>query len=181
MQLSDIIKRCSEGDRSSQNLLYRKYAHTVFPVCLRYAKNRQEAEEILQEAFLKIFKHVQQFKGTGSFEGWMRKIVVNTALSFLNAKSKLPLVVSINIHDQISNPSINQQDNLSMKELVVLIQKLPVAYRTVFNLYVFEGYKHREIGNLLNISEGTSKSNLSDARRILQNQLANVERITKTV
>lgn len=150
----------------------------MFVVCLRYAKNREEAEEILQEGFLKVFEHIHQFKFEGSFEGWMRKIMVNCALQKYRSKSQLRMVVG---SDHVE---FEQQDNeeilsrLGAKELLLLVQQLPPAYRLVFNLFVFEGLKHREIATLLKISEGTSKSNLSDARLLLQKAITTSLQIT---
>ncbi len=170
IQLSELIQGCAKGERASQSRLYELLASKMFMVCLRYARNREEAEEVLQEGFMRVFDHIQQYKFTGSFEGWVRKIMVNCALSKYRSKSQLHAVVNIDP----GSPNIEYADNeeilskISVKELVKLIQQLPPAYRMVFNLYVFEGLKHREIASQLNISEGTSKSNLSDARAILQ-------------
>jgi RNA polymerase sigma-70 factor (ECF subfamily) len=175
LHLSDLIQACIKEDRSAQNLLYSRYSPIVFPVCQRYAKHKSEAEEILLEGFLKAFKHLHQYKGIGPFEAWLRKIMVNTALRKLRNNSKQPAVVSIDLLADHISLTTDSSNDLYVKELTVLIQKLPVAYRMVFNLYVFEGLKHREIAELLAISEGTSKSNLSDARRILQRKLLHIE------
>jgi RNA polymerase sigma-70 factor (ECF subfamily) len=150
----------------------------VFPVCLRFAKNRQQAEEILQEGFLKVFTNLYQYKAIGSFEGWLRKIMVNTALAMLKKKAKNPAVYPINMLTENGSVTTSAEDDISVKELIVLVQRLPTAYRMVFNLYVFEGLKHREIAELLDISEGTSKSNLSDARKILQRSVKKMENFT---
>lgn len=140
-------------------------------VCLRYARNREEAEEILQEGFLRVFAYIKTFKGIGSFEGWIRKIMVNAALFRYRNKSSLQPVIRLNNdnHDAAGETDIDAAMNA--KELLSLVQTLPAGYRMVFNLYVFEGYKHREIAEALGISEGTSKSNLSDARAFLQKAL----------
>ena len=151
-------------------MLYESLASKMFVVCLRYARNREEAEEVLQEGFMKVFDHIHQYKFTGSFEGWVRKIMVNCALSKYRSKTYLHAVASIDA----GNSNVEYADNedilskIGVKELIKMVQQLPPAYRMVFNLYVFEGMKHREIASQLNISEGTSKSNLSDARAILQ-------------
>lgn len=140
----------------------------MFVVCLRYSKNREEAEEVLQEGFMKVFEFIHQYKFAGSFEGWMRKIMVNCALQKFRTKGSLRPVIDIdeNAADHAANEDI--LGRIGTKELLNMVQQLPPAYRMVFNLSVFEGMKHREIAELLNISEGTSKSNLSDARAILQ-------------
>lgn len=172
--LSELIQGCINGERHSQTRLYETLAPRMFVVCLRYGRNREEAEEVLQEGFMRVFDHIKQYKFTGSFEGWVRKIMVNCALSKYRSKTQLHAVASIDT----SNPNVEYADRedvlskISVKELIVMVQQLPPAYRMVFNLYVFEGMKHREIADLLNISEGTSKSNLSDARAILQKYIA---------
>lgn len=176
---SQLITGCLAGDRSCQSALYTLYAPKMMVVCLRFAKNREEAEEILQDGFMKVFKFVGQFKGNGSFEGWIRKIMVNCALHKLKSELKLRPVVLL---DEQTNDYANTENILSQingKELLVLVQKLSPVYRTVFNLFVFEGMKHREIAVLLNISEGTSKSNLSAARSVLQSAITTNLRIAK--
>jgi RNA polymerase sigma factor (sigma-70 family) len=166
-----LIRSCIAGERQAQNRLYERFAPKLFVVCQRYASTRTEAEEVLQEGFIKIFTHLDQFKHEGSFEGWMRRIMVNCALQRYNAKGRSTPVVSMeeNIHG--GSEENDAHSRLGQKELMELIQQLPPAYRMVFNLYVFEGMKHREIAETLGISEGTSKSNLSDARAILQKEV----------
>lgn len=168
-----IIEGCLRGDRHSQTLLYDLLNKKMFVVCLRYSKNREEAEEILQEGFMKVFEFIHQYKSTGSFEGWIRKIMVNCALQKYRSKSQLHALTHIDDSalDHIGNENIISQINT--KELLSMVQQLPPAYRMVFNLYVFEGMKHKEIAKHLNIAEGTSKSNLSDARSILQRAINN--------
>ena len=175
----DLIQDCIGGDRQAHSRLYSKFAPKMFVVCLRYSKNREEAEEVLQEGFLKVFQFLHKFRGEGPLEGWIRQIIVNCALQRLRSNSRLAPVVSIEsyneqfvIHDQIEN-------RIGSKELLRMVMCLPPAYKLVFNLYVFDGYKHREIAALLGISEGTSKSNLSDARVILKKQLCKNQIIAK--
>ena len=141
-------------------------------VCMRYSKNQEEAEEILQDGFMRVFKFIGQFKQSGSFEGWIRKIIVNCALQKLRNQVNLRPVVSLDIANINHTSNIDIVGDLSGKELLKLIQKLSPAYRMVFNLYHFEGLKHREIAVLLKIEEGTSKSNLAQAKRILQNAVS---------
>ena len=143
----------------------------MFVACLRYSKNREEAEEILQEGFLKVFQFLHQYRGGGSLEGWIRKIIVNCALQRLRNNSRLAPVVSIEKYDEHFVIPDNIESGISSKELLRTVMSLPPAYKLVFNLYVFDGYKHKEIAELLGISEGTSKSNLSDARTFLKKQL----------
>jgi RNA polymerase sigma factor (sigma-70 family) len=140
----------------------------MFVVCLRYSKSREEAEEVLQEGFIKVFECIHQYSFAGSFEGWVRKIMVNCALQKYRNKSQFRFVVSPEVADQEQIYTENTLSRIGTKELLSMVQKLPPAYRLVFNLYVFEGMKHREIAEHLRISEGTSKSNLSDARTLLQ-------------
>ncbi len=167
-----IIRGCCAGERSSQAKLYTLYARKMLGVCLWYSRNREEAEEILQDGFLRVFRYIHKFTGEGSFEGWIRKIMVNAALFKYRSKSKLWPVVEYDpeVHDlEETNPVMAL---VNAKELVELVQTLTPVYRMVFNLHVLEGMKHREIAGILGISEGTSKSNLADARIILQKALA---------
>jgi len=172
-----LIQACIDGDRQSQNSLYEWFAKKMFGVCLRYSRNREEAEEIMQEGFVQVFKSLKSFKYTGSFEGWVRKIMVNCSIKHFRAKPKMYPVVEVdNIH---SNVIANEETlaRLDKKELLKMVQTLPPAYRMVFNLYVFEGMKHREIAEHLGIAEGTSKSNLFDAKVLLQKTIAKSLRI----
>lgn len=174
-QLDALIKKCIEWDRSAQNTLYKLFASTMYAVCCRYSKSREEAEDILQEGFMKVFENIGSFRKDGSLEGWIRRIMVNTAIQKFR-KKKIPEKMMVDIDDSTVNLNgYNSNDIISqigVKELMQLIQKLSPAYQMVFNLYVFEGLKHKEIAEQLGISEGTSKSNLSDARAILQKQVA---------
>lgn len=167
-----LINDCIKGVRSAQNRLYHLFAPKMFIVCQRYCRNREEAEETLQEGFIKVFEHIRQFKNEGSFEGWIRKIMVNCALGKFRSKAHIHPIISIESTPLEFSASEDIISQLGTKELLLLVQQLPPAYRLVFNLYVFEGMKHREIAQLLGISEGTSKSNLSDARIILQKAIA---------
>lgn len=166
-----LIKGCIAGDRAFQTKLYYLFAPKMLGVCLRYARSKEEAEEILQEGFLRVFTYINTYKGSGSFEGWIRKIMVNAALFRYRNKSKLQPVIRLDTSGYDAAGETDIASNLDAKELLSLVQTLPAGYRIVFNLYVFEGYKHREIAQALGISEGTSKSNLSDARIYLQKAL----------
>ncbi|WP_462219423.1 RNA polymerase sigma factor [Ferruginibacter sp.] len=178
-QLNQLIHECAKGERHSQSRLYALLAPKMFVVCLRYGRNREEAEETLQEGFMKVFENIQQFKFSGSFEGWVRKIMVNCALQKFRSKSQLHAVVNIDDVKTEYGGNENISAEIGTKELLKMVQLLPPAYRMVFNLYVFEGMKHREIAELLGISEGTSKSNLSDARVILQKFVIKSAQIAK--
>ena len=173
---NQLLQGCINGDRVSQNRLYQLFAPKMFAVCLRYSKKREEAEEIVQEGFMQAFKSLKNFRHEGSFEGWMRRIMVNCALARYRNKIHLsPVVELTNNLSEVINPDV--VSDISAKELLALVQTLPAAYRLVFNLHVFEGYKHREIAEALGISEGTSKSNLSDARAFLQKALTTKKKL----
>jgi RNA polymerase sigma factor (sigma-70 family) len=167
----ELVKRCLKNDSGAQELLYRRYASKMLGVCLRYAKNKMEAEDILQEGYIKVFNSLTSFQFKGSLEGWVRRIMVNTAINFY--RSSLKYVQSLD-DDEMSDknmPSITMNDLLTTKELLRIIQELPEGYRVVFNLFAIEGYSHKEIAEILGVSENTSKSQLSRARVVLQNKL----------
>lgn len=168
-----LIKGCIAGDIVSQSKLYNLYSSKMLGVCMWYAKNKEEAEEVLQDGFLRVFTYISKYTGEGSFEGWIRKIMVNAALFKLKTKSFFNPVIELNTDTDMYEVPENTSviDMIEAKDLVKLVQTLSPAYRMVFNLYVLEGMKHREIAEMLKISEGTSKSNLANARAILQRTL----------
>jgi RNA polymerase sigma-70 factor (ECF subfamily) len=172
-----IIRGCIAGDRASQQKLYNLYARKMMGVCLWYARNREEAEEVLQDGFMRVFTYINTFKGEGSFEGWIRKIMVNAALLKYRNKSQLRAIVEYDAEEHDIREPDSVIEILEAKELVNLVQTLTPGYRMVFSLYVLEGMKHREIAELLGISEGTSKSNLADARGILQKALESRKKV----
>ena len=179
MTEADLIQDCIRGDRQAHSRLYSKFAPKLFVLCLRYSKNREEAEEVLQEGFLKVFQFLHQYRGEGPLEGWIRKIIVNCALQRLRSNSRLAPVVSIESYDEQFIIHNQVENRIGSKELLRMVMSLPPAYKLVFNLYVLDGYKHKEIAEILGISEGTSKSNLSDARFILKKQLCKNQIIAK--
>ena len=164
---SDLIEGCIQGDRKMQYELYERFSPKMYGVCLRYAANAEEAEDILQEGFIKVFKKIGSFRGDGSFEGWIRRIFVNTAIEHFRKKTYLQPITEQE-ENSIEGKYISVLDNLAEKDIIKLIQQLSPGYRTVFNMYVIEGYTHKQIAEVLNISEGTSKSQLSRAKLILQ-------------
>ena len=177
----ELIQACIKGDRYSQSRLYELFAPKMFAVCMRYSKNREEAEDVLQDGFVQVFKSLHAFKFAGSFEGWIRKIMVYSAIAHYRSKSKMHAIIN-NVEDFSGIEVTDSEDVISLlgkKELLKMVQALPPMYRMVFNLHVFEGLKHREIGKELGISEGTSKSNLYDAKIILQKAVANSMKIAK--
>jgi RNA polymerase sigma-70 factor (ECF subfamily) len=143
----------------------------MFVVCLRFSKNKQEAEDILQEGFARVFQYLSQFKNDGSLESWIRKIMVNCALQRIKDKARMVPVIHIESYREVLMLDEDIESYVNSRELLKMVMALPPAYKAVFNLYVFEGYKHREIAEILGITEGTSKSNLADARAYLKKQL----------
>jgi RNA polymerase sigma factor (sigma-70 family) len=171
--LQVIIRGCLTGERASQGKLYELYASKMMGVCMWYTHTREEAEEVLQDGFMRVFTYLHKFNGDGSFDGWIRKIMVNAALfKYRNKSSRLWLVTEFDHHLHDTSEDATFILRYDEKQLVKLVQALPPGYRMVFNLFILEGLKHREIAAALNISEGTSKSNLADARRILQAALS---------
>jgi RNA polymerase sigma-70 factor (ECF subfamily) len=164
---SDLIEGCIQGNRKMQYELYQRFSPKMYGVCLRYAANAEEAEDILQEGFIKVFKKMGSYRGDGSFEGWIRRIFVNTAIEHFRKKAYLQPITEQE-ENTIEGKYLNVLDNLAEKDIIKLIQQLSPGYRTVFNMYVIEGYTHKQIADILNISEGTSKSQLSRAKLILQ-------------
>ncbi|HRE38450.1 MAG TPA: RNA polymerase sigma factor [Chitinophagaceae bacterium] len=169
---SDLINGCLQGNRRMQEELYRRFSPRMYAVCLRYAGNAEEAEDILQEGFIKVFKKLDSFRGDGSFEGWIRRIFVNTAIEHFRRKRYL-MPVTEKEENTIEGKYTSVLDELGAKDIMALIQELSPGYRTVFNMYVVEGYTHKEIADMLGISEGTSKSQLSRAKVILQDMVRN--------
>ncbi|MGQ0738439.1 MAG: RNA polymerase sigma factor [Bacteroidota bacterium] len=167
---NDLLKGCLEGNRRMQEELYRRYSPRMYAVCLRYAGKAEEAEDILQEGFIKVFKKMDSFRGDGSFEGWMRRIFVNTAIEHFRRKRYL-MPVTEKEENTVEGKYTSALDDLGAKDVLALIQELSPGYRTVFNMYVVEGYTHKEIADMLGISEGTSKSQLSRAKVILQDMV----------
>ena len=165
-----------KGDRMAQKALYDRLASRMFPVCIRYVGDRSVAEDILQEGFVTLFTRLDSFKGDGSFEGWARKIFVNTALMYLRKKDALKMSDDLESARNLSTDVTSQMENIGYKELMKLITSLPAGFRTVFNMYVVEGYSHKEIAEMLNISETTSRTQLSRARVWLQNRIKEMKK-----
>ncbi len=173
--LEELIKGCRKGDPKAQRELFNRLSRRMLGICTRYVKVRAEAEDIMISGFMKVFDRISQFKGEGSFEGWMMKIMINEALSFIR-KSKA-MWVEVDIEHASAQPDTAwAESNLNSSDLVKLVQDLPTGYRTVFNLYAIEGFSHKEIGEMLNINENTSKSQLSRARSLLQSRIMLLEK-----
>ena len=166
----ELIKGCLRRDRNAQKQLYDMYSSKMYGLCYRYVKDVMEAEDILVTAFMKVFDKIAQFKSEGSFEGWIRRIVVNEALTYLRRHRSMYLETELEQADR--EPDYNSlSDHLEAEDLLKMIQELPAGYRIVFNLYAIDGYSHKEIAEQLGISENTSKSQLSRARTYLQKVL----------
>jgi len=171
----DLIKGCRKGDHYAQQQLYDLYSPRMYGVCWRYVKNTMQAEDILVMAFTKVFDRINQFKGEGSFEGWIRKITVNEALTHLRKSRTMVVQTDLELADR--HPDYDRiSDHLEAEDLLKMVEKLPPGYRIVFNMYAIDGYSHKEIAEQLAISENTSKSQLSRARVYLQKLLAETDR-----
>lgn len=174
----ELIKGCIQEDESSQRELFRRYAGKMLGVCQRYARNSADAEDIVQDAFIKIFEKIHQFKSEGSFEGWIRRIVVNTALKKYTVIRYEKEVSGYEVTERNeSSMEASAYSHLNEKELLALINNLPDGYRLVFNLFVIEGYQHEEISEMLKIQPGTSRSQLVKARNMLKQQIIQKQRI----
>lgn len=176
-RLNEILGACKQGDSHAQKRLYEQTKGKMFAVCLRYTGSRSDAEDVLQEGYMKVFRDLHQYTGEGVFEGWMRKVIVNTALQFLRKQKRMPNSVNLDDHafhmeyqDDFEDDSLSKNRT---EELIKLMQKMPDGFRTVLNLYILEGYSHQEISEICGISIGTSKSQLNRAKSYLRKQLEN--------
>lgn len=160
----EIIQGCLEGDKASQYELYEMYSPLLYGICLRYLRDEDAAADMLQECFIKIFGKLNDFRGDGSFEGWLRRLTVNTILNELKRMQRQPFFDILSDEMKPIEGQVYQPDSLSCADLVRMIQQLPTGYRTVFNLYEIEGYSHQEIAQILEISESTSKTQLRNAK-----------------
>jgi RNA polymerase sigma-70 factor (ECF subfamily) len=171
-QTSNInLANCIAGDRKSQKELYDTFSAKMFAVCLRYAKNQMDAEDILQDGFVKLFKNLDRFRGEGSFEGWVRRIFVNTAIEHIRKNKIQGTDISDTIENSVRDTESNALDNLFEKDLLKTASGLSDGYKTVFSMYAVEGYSHKEIADQLGITESTSKSQFSRAKAILRSLL----------
>lgn len=167
MSLNQLIKKCKLQDRKAQEELYHRYSGKLFLLCLKYSSNRQQAQDVLQDGFLKIFENLDSYQGKGAFEGWMTRIVINTALKKYRDRTVYLSIEEEKLEDTEDDFQV-EEDQMELSDLLQFIQNLPERYRHVFNLYVMEGFSHQEIAEMLKISVGTSKSNLARARLKLQ-------------
>lgn len=169
MTLDELIQKCKKHDATAQGELYKQYSGVLFAICLRYSPNYAEAEDNLQDAFITIFKKVEQYKGKGSFEGWIKRVTVNTVLQKYRKKRTFEIVDEGQIEDNAEEEV--ESEEIPLDFLLKIVQELPDRYRLVFTMYVMDGYQHKEIAEILGISDGTSKSNLARGRMILKNKI----------
>ena len=167
-----LIENCISGNRKSQKELYDLFSSKMYTICLRYAKNQMDAEDILQDAFVKLFNNLYKFRGEGSFEGWVRRIFVNTAIEHLR-RNNVKIADSEGLENTVTDKHETALDSLYKKDLMNITMKLSDGYRTVFQMYAVEGYSHKEIAKKLGITESTSKSQFSRAKAILRDVLTN--------
>lgn len=167
-----ILEGCKRGERHAQRQLYELFKDKLFVICLRYADNRQDAEDLLQEGFVKIFRDLGQYRGAGNFEGWLRKVVLRVALQYVRQQKKAFQITELDgLEYKLQDESTNLEENEIAKMLVKLMHRMPTGFRTVLNLYVMEGFTHIQIAEELGISVGTSKSQLNRAKAYLKSLL----------
>ena len=170
--LFEIIKGCVKGDGKCQQIIYQKFYGKMLGVCMRYSRDREEAKDTLQDGFLKVFTNIKKYEGKGAFEGWIRKIIINTALDKIRKGKQIiqyadSEYVEKNTED-VQEEENKEYNNISKEEIMKAVQQLPIAYRTVFSMFVVDGFSHQEIADQLGINIGTSKSNLSKAKMSLK-------------
>ena len=164
---TDLIQGCLNGNRQMQEFLYKKFSPKMYGVCLRYAGNTEDANDILQEGFIKIFNNIGKFRSEGSFEGWIRRIFVNTSIEHFRKKVKLYNVTEVQ-ENTIEDKELDALDLLDAKDIISIVNELSPGYKAVFNMHIIEGYSHKEIAGILGITEGTSKSQLARAKGVLK-------------
>jgi RNA polymerase sigma factor (sigma-70 family) len=173
--IEELIEGCKNGRRKPQEMLYKLFASKMMGVCMRYATDRMEAEDMLQNGFIKVFGKLDDYRGDGSFEGWVRRIIVHSSIEYYRKHHKMMQAVDLETAGEEQSVDPVAASNLGVQDLLAIIQQLPPGYKMVFNLYAIEGYSHKEIGEILTITEGASKSQLSRARAILKEQITKME------
>lgn len=171
MDETQLINGCRKGDRLAQKELYETYSRKMMGVCLRYVNDRETARDLLQDGFVKVFTSMDSYSGAGSFEGWMRKIFVNCALEYLRKSDVLRESTDLDNTAELIQPDSSVISSMSAAELMTLVHELPTGFRTVFNLFAIEGYSHKEISEMLNITESTSRSQFTRAKQMLQKRI----------
>lgn len=170
-ELQKIVSGCIKKKRQSQSELYKMFSSKMYGVCLRYTSSSQDAQDVLQDGFVKVFENLKKFKWQGSLEGWMKKLFINLALDKYRSRISHLSVDEINENTEIANNEASALDELSEKEILTLVRELPDQYRLVFNLYVMEGHSHHQIAETLKIGVSTSRSNLARAKTLLKEKL----------
>lgn len=173
----ELIDKCLKGETKAQKALFDKFAPKMMTVCLRYVSDYERAEDVLQDGFIKVFKNLEKFKHEGSFEGWIRRTMINTSLDHLRKGKNAPIDTDISEAEYLAGDSENSLSQLRVEEIMALIQKMPTGYRTVFNLFAIEGYSHQEIADELGVTESTSKTQYRKARNYLINIIVERENI----
>lgn len=171
MDEQQLIESCRKGNRIGQKELYDRFARKMMGVCYRYVNDKETASDLLQDGFVKVFQSLESYSGIGSFEGWVRKIFVNTALEYLRKSDVLREATDLDNTAELIQPDSSVISAMTTNELMMLVQELPPGFRTVFNLFAIEGYSHKEIGDMLNITESTSRSQFTRARQMLQKKV----------
>lgn len=177
--LHQLIRGCIKQDRKCQKMLYKAFYGFAMGICLRYAGNREEASEVMNQGFFKVFTHIEKYDTTRPFKAWLGKIMMNVSIDYYRANLKMAYTEDLDSAEHVSNGDLVDK-NLNYEDLLKMVQRLPQAYRTVFNLFAIEGYSHEEIGEMLHISPGTSKSNLHKARQKLKQWVMEADAPAKT-
>ena len=175
MNEQQLIEGCRKGERMAQKELYETYSRKMMGICLRYANDRETARDLLQDGFVKVFTALDSYAGSGSFEGWMRKIFVNSALEHLRKTDILREAVDLDNTAELMHPDNSVISEMSAADLLQLVQELPPGFRTVFNLFAIEGYSHKEISEMLEITESTSRSQFTRAKQLLQRKVKELD------
>ncbi|WP_370630594.1 RNA polymerase sigma factor [Mucilaginibacter sp. 21P] len=173
--INELVSRCIAGQRKAQEQLYKQFASKMLGVCMRYATDRMEAEDMLQNGFVRVFGKIADYRGDGSFEGWVRRIMVHSSIEYYRKHHKMMQVVELGETVQEPSAEAAAASSLEAKDLLELIKSLSPGYRMVFNMYAIDGYSHKEIADIMGISEGASKSQLSRARAILKEQVLKLD------
>jgi len=181
-KLKEIVKGCLKNDRQMQSKLYKIFSPKMYGLCLRYTTNTYDAQDLLQDGFVKVFENLDKFKWNGSLEGWIKRVFINLALDKFRSRISLLSIDDIPENQEFPDNGTDALETMSEKEILDYIRELPDQYRLIFNLYVIEGYSHKELGEMLNIAESTSRSNLARAKTILKDKiLINIQRIEKAI
>lgn len=179
MTEAQLIEGCKRGDRKSQKKLYDTYAARMMAVCFRYTGDKETAQDMLQDGFIKVFSNLESYAGIGSFEGWVRRVFINCCLEALRKNDLLRDAEGLDATYHLHDAQASVLEEISAKEILVLVSELPSGFRTVFNLFAIEGYSHKEIGEMLQITESTSRSQFTRAKQVLQKRVAELYQNTK--